>query len=398
MMAAGRAAELGARVILIEKNKNLGKKLLITGNGRCNLTQAEFDDKKLVDALGKKGQFFFSALSAFGPRETMKFFEKRNLLLKIEQDRRVFPVSDRATDVLETLRNYLAEHKVNVLLGREILGFNLKNAEIESVESSAGTIRANKFILCAGGKAYPATGSTGQGYEWVKKMGHNIIQPEPALVPVVLMESWIKDLQGLSLKNVRIDVFQEGKKAADRFGEVLFTHFGISGPIILDISRKVGELLKNGKVEIVLDLEPALDAGQLDVRLRNDFASNINKNFKNYLSNLLPRKLTQTIIKLSGIKGDKKINEVSREERKKLVSILKSLRMSVAGLQGFDQAIVTAGGIDLKEVDSKTMRSKIVKNLFFAGEILDLDGPTGGYNLQICWSTGFAAGTAAGGE
>jgi hypothetical protein len=395
MMAAGRAASPGAKVVIIDKNRNLGRKLLLTGKGRCNITQAEFNNREFIKKLGKNGQFLFSALAAFGPKKVIDFFEQRNLLTKIERGRRVFPVSDKAQDVLKTLIRYLRENKVKIMTDSKVLGFEIKAGQIDCVKLKNEKIYANNFILAVGGLAYPGTGSTGDGYVWARKMGHKIIKPFPSLAPARIKEDWVKDLQGLSLKNVALSVWQDNKKQDLKFGEMLFTHFGISGPIVLDLSKTIGGLLAKGEVKIEIDLKPALDFPVLDKRLRRDFIKNSNKDFKNYLPELLPQKLIEPAIKLSGINADKKLNSITKDERKKLVNLLKGLKFTVGGLLGYKQAIVTGGGVDLKEVDSKTMQSKIVNNLFFAGEILDIDGPTGGYNLQICWSTGYAAGAAA---
>ncbi|MBU4223939.1 NAD(P)/FAD-dependent oxidoreductase [Patescibacteria group bacterium] len=392
-MAAGRAAELGAKVVLIEKNRSLGKKLLMTGGGRCNISQAEFNDKKFVEKLGKKGQFLLSALSVFGPEETVKFFEEKGLRTKTERGKRIFPASDNARDVLDVLLEYLKKNKVKLSLGQEIAGFNAKKGKIESVKLKNGEISARSFVLCTGGKSYPKTGSTGDGYEWAREIGHKIINPAPALAPIETEENWVKDVQGLSLKNVSVALFQNNKKQDSRFGEMLFTHFGLSGPIILDLSKKIGELLAAGEVILKIDLKPALDILTLDKRLQRDFKGN--RNFKNYLPELLPQKLCDLVARFAEISPDKKLNSITKEERKKLIGALKGLKLTAKRSVGFSRAIVTSGGVDLKEIDSKTMRSKIISNLFFAGEIIDLDGPTGGYNLQICWSTGHAAGTNA---
>jgi len=402
MMAAGRVAQLGARVVLLEKNESLGKKLLITGKGRCNLTQASFDLKEMVAQFGKNGKFLFSSLAEFGPRDVMKFFEDRKLPVKIERGGRVFPVSNKSHDALRVMEKYLEKNKVKIFFGSEIVGFVSDGKKIRSVKlkhekgkPGQKTVSADKFILCTGGKSYPTTGSTGDGYQWAKDLGHTIIKTAPALVPIKIKETWVKEMQGLSLKNVEISLVQNGKKKDSRFGEMLFTHFGLSGPIVLDISKKVGELAVKGEVAVSIDLKPALSAEQLDARLRRDFGSNGKKDFINYLPELLPQKMISTMIKLTGIDPRKKINVVTGAERRKLAVLLKDLRLTFDGVAGFDQAVITSGGVSLKEVDSKTMRSRIVDNLFFAGEILDVDGPTGGYNLQICWSTGYTAGTYA---
>jgi len=393
MMAAIKASDRGASVVLIEKNSTLGKKLLITGGGRCNITQAEFNDKKFAEKLGKNGQFFLSSLCVFGPKDVINFFEKLGLSTKKERGGRIFPVSDKAQDVLNVLLECLRENKVKIMLNQKAVGFGVKEGIIEKVKLKEKEISARNFILAAGGAAYPGTGSTGQGYEWARKMGHKIIKPMPALAPIQTKEDWVKDLAGLTLKNVRVDVFQDGKKQDSRFGEMLFTHSGVSGPIILDLSKKIGQLMPCGQVCLKIDLKPALDISTLDKRLQRDFKGN--KDFKNYLPELVPQKLGGLIIGLTRISPNKKLNSISKDERKKIVNSLKGLNLTVKGLSGFGQAIITSGGVDLKEIESRTMRSKIIKNLFFAGEIIDLDGPTGGYNLQICWSAGCAAGVSA---
>jgi len=393
MLAAGRVAELGANVVLIEKNQSLGRKLLITGKGRCNITQAEFDDKEFVKTLGKNGKFLFSSLALFGPQEVVEFFESRGLKTKTERGGRIFPVSDRAQDVLDVLLEYLRKNRVEIKTGAKVLGFDHQNGHINCVKmATTRDIYADHFIIATGGKSYPATGSVGEGYDWAKNLGHTVAETLPALTPIKTEEEWPKELSGLSLKNIAINIYQKGKKQDSRFGEMLFTHFGISGPIVLDASKKIGELLKNGKVEIQIDLKPALEFSQLDERIKRDFKENIKKDFINYLPELLPQKLIRKIIELSGIDPRKKINFVTKDERKNLAKILKGLKITVAETMGYSQAIVTSGGVNLKEIDSKTMKSKIIDNLSFAGEVIDLDGPTGGYNLQICWSTGFSAG------
>ncbi|MBU1137000.1 aminoacetone oxidase family FAD-binding enzyme, partial [Patescibacteria group bacterium] len=264
---------------------------------------------------------------------------------------------------------------------------------IKSVRLKDKEITAHSYILATGGKSYSRTGSDGKGYKWAQKMGHKIIDLKPALTPIDIKEDWSKDLQGLSLKNVNVSVFQNNKKQDSRFGEMLFTHFGVSGPIIIDLSKKIGELLKTGKVILKIDLKPGLDVKTLDKRLQRDFKSN--KDFKNYLPDLLPKKMGDLALRLTGINKNKKVNSISKDERKKIIEMLKGLTLTVKKLVGFNWAIVTSGGIDLKEIDSRTMKSKIIENLYFAGEIVDLDGPTGGYNLQICWTTGYAAGASA---
>jgi predicted Rossmann fold flavoprotein len=395
MMASIAAAELGKKVVLIEKNSELGVKLLLTGKGRCNITQAEFDLRKLVEKFGKNGDFLFSPFSFFSVRNTIDFFENAGLKIKVERGKRAFPESDRAEDVLGAIARLLKKNNVFVLCGAQARGFEKQGNKITKLLLKNGEIIAKNYIICTGGKAFPGTGSTGEGFDWVKSLGHKVTELAPALVPIEIKEDYGKELQGLSLKNVEMSAFQNGKKKFSEFGECLFAHFGLSGPIILDISKKIGELLKTGKIELSLDMKPALDLQVLDKRLQRDFAKYQNKIFKNSLNDLLPQKMIPFIIRLSGIDPEKKINGITKTERYNLARLLKGVKMEVQGLLGFGEAIVTSGGISLKEIDSKTMRSKIIDNMFFAGEILDVDGPTGGYNLQVCWSTGYLAGKSA---
>ncbi|MFH1509781.1 MAG: NAD(P)/FAD-dependent oxidoreductase [Candidatus Nealsonbacteria bacterium] len=399
MIAAGRASEMGSSVILIERNNSLGKKLLITGKGRCNITQSKFEGKELADKFGREGRFLLYGFSIFGPKQVINFFENLNLKTKEERGGRIFPKSDRSSDVLQVLRGYMIRNGVKILIGRSIKKIIKKNNKIENVVLENGEeIVADKYIIATGGKSYPVLGSSGNGFKWAESLGHTIVELNPALTPIKIKEKWVKLVQGLGLKNVSITVYQNNKKQDSRFGELLFSHFGITGPIVLDISKKVGELLKlvptNGEVKLVIDLKPALDFEKLDNRLQRDFLKFKKKLFKNSLNDLLPQKLIDIIVKLSGIDEDKVVNEITRIERHKLVKLFKELELTPVDLLGFDKAIITSGGVSLKEVDGKTMKSKIIDNLYFAGEILNLDGPTGGYNLQVCWSTGYVAGNS----
>ena len=397
MLAAGRAAELGAKVALLEKNDSLGRKLLITGKGRSNITRAEFNPRELVKKYGKEGYFLLHALSQFGPKETVDFFEKRGLKMKVERGKRIFPETDSANDVLGILIGYLKKNKVEIINNSEAKEIIKEGNAISKIILKNGReqFSAKNYIIATGGKAFPGTGSTGVGYGWAEKLGHKIIKLRPALVPIKIKEDWPKKLQGLSLKNIELSVLQNGKKKDSRFGELLFTHFGLSGPIVLDLSSRIGELLENGEVKLDLDLKPALDEQALDKRLQSDFAKYANKFFKNSLDDFLPQKLIPIIIEFSGIDPLKKVNLIIREERRKLAGPLKRLEMNVSSLLGFESAIVTSGGVAISEIDSKTMKSKLIENLFFAGEIINLHGPTGGYNLQLCWSTGYVAGQSA---
>ncbi len=419
MMAAARAGELGAKVLLLEKNATLGRKLLLTGKGRSNITRAEFNPRELVKKYGREGDFFLYPLSIFGVKETIDFFEKKGLKTKTERGKRIFPQSDRASDVLNILIGYLKSGGVKIMTNSEVKEIIKEKNRISKIILSGGReILAKNYIICTGGKSYPGTGSTGEGYKLAKELGHTVNKLRPALVPLKIKENWPKITQGLSLKNVELTVFQNNKKQDSRFGEMLFTHFGVSGPIVLDLSGKIGELLEKGEarpvrnfgdkafshnlqskisngVELVLDLKPALDFQTLDKRIQSDFSKYSNKLFKNSLSDLLPKKLIPVIIGLSGINPEKKVNEITRQERQKLVRLLKGLEMRVSSLLGFKTAIITSGGVSLKEINSKTMKSKLIDNLFFAGEIIDLHGPTGGYNLQLCWSIAHLAGQSA---
>ncbi len=392
MMCAGKAAELGAKVVLIEKNKQAGKKLLITGKGRCNITNKEADLKKLVENYGSNGKFLFHALSVFNTKDVIEFFEGFGLKTKTERGKRVFPVSDKAQDVLNVLLKYLEDNKVTRLYNSEVVKIKHKNHQIEKLILKNREIVAKNYVICTGGKSYPVTGSTGDGYKWAKSLGHSIKNPSPSLVAVTTKEKWVKDLQGLSLKNVEISVLQDNRKRFKIFGECLFTHFGLSGPIVLSTSKRIGELLEKGEVKILLNLKPALDLVKLDKRIQRDFIKYQNKAFKNCLDDLLPRTLIPAIVKLSNIPQNKKVNTITKQERYSLVELLKNLEITISGLSGFNSAIITSGGVSLKEIDDKTMKSKIIDNLFFAGEVINVDGPTGGFNLQVCWSTGYLAG------
>lgn len=392
MMSAGRAAELGAKVLLLEKNEHLGVKLLCTGKGRCNITNNTDETKKMVDRYGKNGRFLFSAFSKFGVEDVVNFFEERGVKTKVERGERIFPESDRARDVLNALVKYMRQGEVEIMTNAQVKNILVEKKAIKKIVLEDGQeLEAEKYIICTGGKSYPLTGSTGDGYKWLEKMGHTIIFPRPALTPIIIKEKLVRELEGLSLKNVEISLFKHNKKIDSRFGEALFTDNGLSGPIILDMSKKIGEEL-SGALILKIDFKPALDFVKLDERVQRDFQENSNKLFKNSLNELLPQKLIPVIIRLSEINPDKKVNTITKEERKKLLHLLKEFELTIKDLLGFDKAIVTAGGVELSEVDPKTMQSKIISNLYLAGEILDIDGPTGGYNLQVCWSTGFVAG------
>jgi len=395
MMAAGRAGELGARVLLLEKNNRLGVKLLITGNGRCNITNNIKDYKIMAASLGKNGRFLFSALSKFGVKETVNFFEIHGTKTKVEKNNQVFPSSDRSLDVLNSLVEYLRTSKVEVGFNSSVKTLIGDDKKIKSVilENNQKLV-AKKFIICTGGKSYPVTGSTGDGYEWLKKLRHNIITPCPSLVPIAFKEKCVSSLEGLSLSDIGINIFRDNKSIIKQRGDVVFTNDGLSGPAVHELSRLLARQ-PSRMLKLEIDLYPELDFKQLEQKVLAEFKQANNKNFKNCLENFLSPKLTPVIMGLLEIDGEKKVNLIDKLERKKLIHLLKEWSFEVEGFKGYNRSMVTSGGVDLKEVDPKTMKSKLLDNLYLAGEILDLDGPTGGYNLQVCWSTGYIAGQSA---
>ena len=394
MMAAGRAGEKGAKVVLIEKNRKLGLKLLITGKGRCNVAHNETNLREFIDKFGSNGKFLFSSLSKFGVEDIINFFEKRRVPLKVERGNRIFPKSDSSRDVVRALVGYLMKYKVNIKTGSDVR--KIKPLSKKIILKNGDEILADNFIICTGGKSYPITGSTGDGYRWLKKLGHTINELRPALTPLILKETFIRELEGLSLKNVEISLYKNNKKIDSRFGEAIFTSRGMSGPIILDLSKRVGkEMEKESDLVLRIDFKPALDFGKLDQRIQRDFKKTNNKIFKNSLNDLLPQKLIPIILKLSGIDLNKKVNLITSLERKKILHLLKEFDLHIKKLDDYRKAIITSGGVKLNEIDPLTMKSKIIPNLSLAGEVLDLDGPTGGYNLQVCWTTGYVAGDRA---
>ncbi|MCX7695534.1 MAG: NAD(P)/FAD-dependent oxidoreductase [Caloramator sp.] len=391
MMAAIKAAQRGNKVILIEKNEKLGKKIYITGKGRCNVTSNK-DIEEIIQNIHGNGEFMYSSLYTFTNYDLMEMIESKGVKLKVERGDRVFPQSDKSSDIIKCFEEYLRENNVEILLKTKVTDIIAKDNKIYGVEiNNNEIIKCDSVILATGGKSYPGTGSTGDGYVFAKKLGHTIVDIRPSLVPLVCKEDWIKDLMGLSLKNVSIKVKHKGKTIYEDFGEMLFTHFGVSGPIILSASRKISDILPN-EVEIYIDLKPALSFDELDKRILKDFQKYINKQFKNALDDLLPQKLIPVVVSLSGIPNDKVVNSITKKERSQLVNLLKSFKVTVIGTRPIEEAIITRGGVSVKEVDPATMESKIVKGLFIVGELLDVDAMTGGFNLQIAFSTGYCAG------
>lgn len=391
MMAAISAAK-NNNVMLLDGNEKLGKKLFITGKGRCNVTNSK-DIGDFFDYIPGNPTFLYSALYTFTNNDTMEYFENHGIKLKVERGGRVFPESDKSSDIIKGLEKGLRESNVSVRLKSKVKTMVKNNDKIEYVVLEDGEkIYGDSFILCTGGKSYPLTGSTGDGLKFAQSVGHHITKLKPSLIPLETTDKWVKDLMGLSLKNVSFTILENNKKVFSSEGEMLFTHFGVSGPLVLSGSRYVVDI-NNKKYEGKINLKPALDYKELDNRVQKDFKKYINKDFKNSLDDLLPQKLIPIIIELSGISENKKVNEITREERRRLVELLQNLQFKITGLRPIDQAIVTAGGVSIDEVDPSTMKSKIVENLSFAGEVLDVDAFTGGYNVQIAFSTGYLAGT-----
>jgi len=396
MMAAGTAASIGKRTLLVEKNEKLGKKLFITGKGRCNVTNfADFDE--FMKNIPKNPKFFYSSFNNFSNYDLIELLKSLGLKTKVERGGRVFPETDKSSDVIKALERHLSKHNVEVKLKSKLLNIRQEDGAISGVLLDSGQIvECSSVIICTGGISYPQTGSTGDGYEIAKRAGHSICELMPSLVPLLTKEAFIKDLQGLSLKNVSIKASADGKLVYEDFGEMLFTHYGLSGPIILSASFYVSEYLRKKKgIKIDIDLKPALSEEELDKRIIRDFEKNTNKQFKNSLDELLPKKLIPVIIALSGIDESKEVHQISKLERKVLVKLLKGFNVTISGTRPIEEAIVTSGGINLKEINPKTMESKLVKGLYFAGEVIDLDAFTGGFNLQIAFSTGYAAGLNA---
>lgn len=403
MMAAVAAADAGNNVCLIEKNEKLGKKIFITGKGRCNVTNAA-DMETLFANVCTNEKFLYSAFYGYDNQAVMGFLEAAGCPLKIERGDRVFPVSDHSSDVIAAFTRELKKRGVEILLNTEVKELLVAEETITGVILSNGKkIPANSVVVCTGGLSYPTTGSTGDGYRFAEETGHKLVEPRPGLVPFQVKETWCADLMGLALKNVSLRMVSGGRNVYEGFGEMLFTHFGVSGPLVLSASSFYGNAGKKAKkateesagTMLYIDLKPAMDVEQLDKRLLRDFEENKNKQFKNALGGLFPVKIIPVMIRLSGINPDKKVNEITREERRAFVELIKNLPLTVTGTRGFAEAIITRGGVSVKDINPSTMESKKVRGLFFAGEVLDLDALTGGFNLQIAWSTGYLAGQCA---
>ena len=399
MFAAIAAAKNGHQVTLYEKNEKLGKKIFITGKGRCNITNAA-DMEELFDAVVTNSKFLYSSFYGYTNQNVIDFFEGAGVPVKIERGNRVFPISDHSSDVIRALEREMKKVGVKVCLNTEVKSVEAEKDKFNKVVLKDTTTQtADACIVATGGLSYRSTGSTGDGFRFAENVGHKVTQCFPSLVPMETKEPWICELQGLSLRNVEAKILDGKKELYKDFGEMLFTHFGVSGPLIISASSYVGKKFmdKNGqKKELTLeiDLKPALTEEQLDQRVLRDFEENHNRQFKNAITKLFPTKLIPVMLELGGIDPEKKVNSIEKEERKQFVHLIKHFRMTLTGLRDYPEAIITKGGVNVKEIDPGTMESKLVKGLYFAGEVLDLDALTGGFNLQIAWSTGYAAGNA----
>lgn len=408
MMAAGRAAEFSrsaclpsracpARVLLLEKNPTLGKKLLITGGGRCNVTNNKIDIRTMLAKYKGSDKFLFSAFSQFGAKDTLNFFNQRGMATKEEAEGRVFPVSNKAQSVWDVLARYMKEGGVEIRTGAVVTGLSVdmvkKHISIQLKDKTE--ITAKSCIVATGGASRPETGSTGEGFKWLRKIGHTIINNNVALVPVSLKDAWVKKLSGVTLDDIKLTTFQNGKKQDVQKGKLLFTHFGISGPTVLNMSREIGELMQYGDVIMVLDLFPKLDHGALKQKLQTLLIAESNKKLKNTLSKFISSALVSAILKLADVNGETANHSVRHEDRIKLVALLKAIPLNVKGLLGADKAVVSSGGVALEEVNFKTMQSRLVPNLYIIGDVLNINRPSGGYSLQLCWTTGFVAGSSS---
>lgn len=391
MMAAYAAAMCGNEVSLYEKNEKLGKKVYITGKGRCNVTNA-CETQDLLGNIVTNPKFMYSPIYTFDNNMVQSFMEEWGCPLKVERGNRVFPQSDKSYDVIKALIRAMRENKVDINLDSHVSDILTENGHVTGVRVNGCNIECDNVILATGGYSYPSTGSTGEGHTMASKLGHHITKCMPALVPFTAAEEWVKELQGLSLRNCGVTIYDGDHKIYEDFGELLFTHFGVSGPTVLSASSYAVDIIRKRPLRLVIDLKPALDEKQLDARILRDFEANINRKFMNSLDKLFPKSLIPVIIERSGIDAQCRVNEITRDKRQGLVKLIKNFDLTLTGLRGFNEAIITHGGVDVKEIDSSTMESKLIKGLYFAGEMIDVDAVTGGFNLQVAWSTGYLAG------
>ncbi len=397
LMAAGRAAERGRRVLLLEKNRALGEKLKISGGGRCNITNAEFDEHIFLKNYGAAEQFLYSAFAQFGVRETFAFFERRGLPLVIEARKRAFPKTQKAADVFRVLERYAREGNVSVRVNSPVERVLSSGGKITGVVARGQEYNAAAFIFAAGGISHPETGSTGDGFSWLSQLGHTVVAPTPTIVPLAVRERWVKDMPGVSLSFMKITFYVDEKKQFSKTGKILFTHFGLSGPLILNAARAVGDLLHNGVVTAHIDAFPHTDVGSLDRSFVAHLDKNKNKTLKNAFRDFAPEGTADSILSIvkADIDPETKVHSISKEQRKRIAHLLKALPVTITGLMGYDRAVVADGGVSLTEIDTKTMRSKKFDNLYVTGDLLHINRPSGGYSLQLCWTSGYIAGSNA---
>ncbi len=398
LMAAVVARESGASVLLIEKNTHLGEKLKISGGGRCNITNNTPDIHAFLANYGENAKFLYSAFSQFSMQDTFNFFESRGLPLVTQARNRCFPATERALDVFNVFEKEIEKLGVEVVTHTPVKKIIAEDGHIVGINAGGVVYTASEYILATGGVSHPETGSTGDGFRWLTDLGHTVVKPTPSIVPLRVEESYVHALSGTSLSFMRITFFVDGKKAFMKKGKVLFTHFGLSGPLILNSSKEVADLLPTGLVTATIDMYPDTDIGSLDKNIRNSFDLNKNKSYKNVIKEIVPEGMHQVLLGMLGhvIDGDKKVHSITKDERRVIVDLLKGFPMTISGLMGFDRAVIADGGVPLTEIDTKTMRSKKIDNLFIIGDLLHVNRPSGGYSLQLCWTTGFVAGENAG--
>ena len=395
LMAAGTAAAKGKQVLLLEKNDRLGNKLRITGGGRCNITNATFDRREFLAKFGRSEQFLYSPLAQFGIEDTFKFFEARGLPLVVEARNRVFPKSQKAADVFLVMERYVTNKKVEIIKSNPVFKLNVDRSagRILSIKTKQGTYSAQNYLIATGGSSHPETGSTGDGFKWLAEIGHTVNTPSPSVVPLKVTDAWVKALSGVSLSFMKITFYLDDRKAFAATGKILFTHFGLSGPLILNLAQRVADLLRGGIVTAKIDCYPETDLGALERQLLKVFDQNKNKTFKNIAKEIAPKGLDQTLLGFGVIPDpERRVHEITRDERQRLARWLKALPLSIEGLMGLDRAVISDGGVPLVEVDPKTMKSRLYENLYLTGDILHINRPSGGYSLQLCWTTGYVAG------
>ncbi len=398
MMAAGRAAERGLRVLLLEKNKKLGEKLRISGGGRCNITNAEKEERVFLKKYGKAEQFLYSLFMQFGVRDTFVFFESRGLPLVVEANNRAFPKSQKAEDVVSVLVEYMKKGGVEVVFHSPVTKVLSKGGSITGVSCGDKEYKGKEYIIATGSVSHPETGSSGDGFKWLQELGHTIAEPTPTVVPLAVKEEWVHTLAGVSLEESKITFYVDEKKSFVLKGKILFTHFGISGPLILNNAHKVADLMHTGVVTARIDMYPGVDSGALEKKIVGIFDMNKNKELKNIIKEIMSEGMHKGVLLLLNhtVDSTTKVHSITKEERKRLVQLLKALPLTIEGLMGFDRAVVADGGVPLDEVDMRAMRSKKVANLFMTGDILHINRPSGGYSLQLCWSTGYVVGGKVG--